>query len=428
MLASRSELVYDINMDVDVDVDVGVEVGGDGDVDVGVGETQEQAARRIVTELAEACGQLNLAHARLAGLVGEAVAHHLGASDSITRWLCWRTGLSTGHVRQLLRVAAAADTHPAVSAGFAAGLLSIDQTDIAVRAPEHLDGEFARLARLTTIPQLQLLVRVARPTPPAPEPGVERSEELSTFFDDDGRMVLRGRLDADHGRIVDQALSEARDALFHDGEQQVSWAEALVEIAHRSLDTIVEPARRDRFRSYLFLDPLHPVPVRWVDGIAVPDWLSSQLACDNTINPIYVQGGLPVSVGTAQASPPERTRRLILHRDGKCRVPWCTQTRWLQIHHVIHREHRGPTDTNNLAALCAHHRQHHRGQLGITGNADQPDGLTFTDRHGRTINPTAQPRPPSGPLPTPDPAYQHPLGERLDRWAIHFDHPPPNTN
>jgi hypothetical protein len=29
--------------------------------------------------------------------------------------------------------------------------------------------------------------------------------------------------------------------------------------------------------------------------------------------------------------------------------------------------------------------------LGITGNADDPDGLTFTDRHGRVIDPTPPP-------------------------------------
>jgi hypothetical protein len=34
-------------------------------------------------------------------------------------------------------------------------------------------------------------------------------------------------------------------------------------------------------------------------------------------------------------------------------------------------------------------RMHHQGQLGITGNADQPHGLIFTDPHGRQLKPAA---------------------------------------
>ena len=147
------------------------------------------------------------------------------------------------------------------------------------------------------------------------------------------------------------------------------------------------------------------------------------------INPVFIAAGLPVSVGTTQQSLPERTRRIVLHRDGKCRVPWCPHTRWLQIHHIIHREHGGPTDTNNLIALCTtHHRPHHRGDLGIPGDADHPDGLTYTNRHGHPIDPATHPTPPATPPATPTPGYQHPIGEhRLQRWAIHFHHPPPNT-
>jgi hypothetical protein len=34
-------------------------------------------------------------------------------------------------------------------------------------------------------------------------------------------------------------------------------------------------------------------------------------------------------------------------------------------------------------------RMHHQGQLGITGNADQPHELIFTDPHGRQLKPAA---------------------------------------
>ena len=55
-----------------------------------------------------------------------------------------------------------------------------------------------------------------------------------------------------------------------------------------------------------------------------------------------------MSVGRTQRIVPERTRRLILRRDGGCRVPGCGHDRIVQIHHIIHWLDSGPTDTSNL--------------------------------------------------------------------------------
>jgi hypothetical protein len=107
-------------------------------------------------------------------------------------------------------------------------------------------------------------------------------------------------------------------------------------------------------------------------------------------------------------------------------VPWCSQTRWLQVHHLQHREHGGGHDTANLIAICgADHRLHHRGGLGITGNADDPNGLTFCDGHGRVIDPAARPTKPTRPPPKPHKPYEHPTGERLQHWAVVYPDPPP---
>ena len=172
------------------------------------------------------------------------------------------------------------------------------------------------------------------------------ASRVSGWFDDDGRYHLSAELDPDHGRVVDAALGEARDALFGAGQTKVTWAEALVEMAQRSLDG-TSPERRERFRANWFIDPADPVPARWADGLAVPDWLRDMLLCDATVAPVFTDGALPVSVGRTQHAVPDRTRRLVLARDRKCRVPWCSQTRWLQVHHVVHYEHGGPTDTGH---------------------------------------------------------------------------------
>ena len=117
-------------------------------------------------------------------------------------------------------------------------------------------------------------------------------------------------------------------------------------------------------------------PATWINGIAIPDVIRDLLLCDGTITPTFTAAGLPINVGRNLRIVPDRLRRLVEHRDKKCRVPWCHRERGLDIHHLIHWRHGGPTDAWNLIALCEHcHRAHHQGLLGITGNADRPDGL-----------------------------------------------------
>ncbi len=128
-------------------------------------------------------------------------------------------------------------------------------------------------------------------------------------------------------------------------------------------------------------------------------------------------------MGRAARIVSDRTRLAIEERDGACRVPGCDRTTWLHVHHVVHWQDGGATDTSNLMALCsAHHRQHHRGQLGISGDADDPHGITFTDARGRPLAPVGLPTPPTEPAPTGN--WVHPAGERFDDECVVFGDPP----
>ena len=389
----------------------------------------------VEDRLRAVCGHLNVLHAELVALAAEAL--ETGCWEgfgirSLAHWLTWKAGLSQARAAEVERLARVSVSHPKVMATFGEGLLSLDQASVATKAPAYLDSDFAQLAQVCTIPQLRLAVRAARPAPPTspaaaddgPAGAVDPEESVQSWFDDDGRFQLRAELDADHGRIVDAALTEARDALFQDGQTKVSWVDALVEVAQRSVDAT--PAeRRERFRAHWFVDPTDPIPARWIDGLPVPAWLQELLTCDGTVAPVYTDNALPVSVGRSVHDVPDRTRRLVQYRDRKCRVPWCGQRRWLQVHHLHHRAAGGGHDTNTLIALCpACHRAHHKGQLGITGNADDPNGLTFTDGHGNVIDPAARPIKPTGPPPNPKRPYEHPIGERLYKRELFFADPP----
>jgi len=150
-------------------------------------------------------------------------------------------------------------------------------------------------------------------------------------------------------------------------------------------------------------------------GPVLPDALRRQLACDARGRIVLTDNGIPLSVGRTRRIVAERTRVAVEHRDGACRVT--CRRRWLQVHHLLHWEDGGRTDTPNLVALCsAHHRLHHRGLLGISGNADDPDGLELTDHAGRRLTGCGRPAPP-GEL-TLTATYSHPTSERLDgRWV-----------
>ena len=387
-------------------------------------------------------GVLNSQHAALVDRVVVLLAdERLWAGEGMTSmsaWVAWRAGMSPAMARSVVAIAERVAELPASIEAFRRGELSLDQmAAIARNAPAWADVQSRDYAIVLTVTQLRHVLRKypfpvldddgrevpdADPnTPESPEDEAdteakakaavdsatspdsgsasERSsveEFLSLWQDDDGSFRLSGRLDADAGMIVQAALDEARDRLFQRGDFGAGLAEALVEMAQASLDSVADPARRSRFRVNLFIntdsDARNMADERNMADAAgwnVPDAIRRYLTCNGTVTPVFLENGLPVSVGRSQYVVPARTRTVIEHRDrGACRVPGCDATLGLEVHHLIHWEHGGRTDTDNLLLVCGkHHRMHHRGRLDITGNADRPDGLEFRNQHGRIIIP-----------------------------------------
>jgi hypothetical protein len=158
------------------------------------------------------------------------------------------------------------------------------------------------------------------------------------------------------------------------------------------------------------------------DGPTLPEAVSRQLLCDSTGTVIGLRGSRPVDVGRRRHIVPPVLRRVVEDRDRGCRVPGCTGRR-VQIHHIVHWKDGGSTAGDNLVALCPrHHRLHHRGLLGITGNADAPDGLAFTDARGSPLAGAPPPvAPPPGAYIEVTGTWTHPTGERLDSRWVHFN-------
>ncbi len=365
------------------------------------------------TRVSEVCGVVNAQTAALIDLVAEAIASGECVGHGLrspSQWVAWQIGVSLGRAHEYVRVAGRRAEFPVTFETFRRGELTFDQVAAVTRAQPWMDQRLSAIATCATVVQINKIVRSYRDEQPESESDNPPSQ-CSIVVSEDGRLQLHANLDAEGGVIVDTALAEARDALFQSGRTDVTWADALVEMAQRSLDTITSPERRNRFRVNVHLDG---ETATFTKGHAVPPGLLDLLCCDSIVQPVWERDGVPFSVGRAQRAIPERTRRMVERRDRGCRVPGCTNDRWLDVHHIVHWTDGGTTDTCNLTTMCRpDHTRHHQGKLGITGNADDPDGLIFTDESGRVIAPSGRASPPTGPPIKPDSNYAHPTGERL---------------
>lgn len=405
----------------------------DTEMPEGVSEVPESELARLdalESEVAELAGVMNAAQGRLVMLVARALEQGLWAQPGIhspAQWLAWQLGSSRRNAQRIVGVAQRSGELPETAAALRTGELSLDQAAVVARhVPATHEASAVELARHATVPQLErVLARYAFDPPgSAPAPPAPRGEHRAVSFGatEAGRWTLRADLPIDEGAHVEAALHAAHDRLFHDAEdaaerRAIGWADALLELA--------APRTKGRARPcvlvHLEADPVdasRPGVASLHLGSPLPRPLRRLMLCDADVRPVW-ERGVPVSIGRTSRVVPDRIRRLVEHRDGGCRVPGCGRRRRLQIHHVHHWEDGGSTETGNLLALCAyHHRLHHLGLLGITGNTDLPGGVSFTDRRGERLEPAGRPRAPDH-LPEADP-YDHPSGEPLDPHWVHL--------
>lgn len=396
-------------------------------------------------EFGEIAGQLNLLNARLVE-----VAERLTASDeweqegmkSPAHYLAWRLGLSPERARMIVRVAEHRSSFPTIVGAFDSGLLSLEQVAEVVKAPAWADALLLDMATISTVTKLRRAVRSnnfegepdtpvdAATTDAAGEP--EEADEpkppadrLSFGVADNGRWRINGEFGIDGGLRIEAALTERRDALFTEGNESVTWPEALVDCCARSLGAVESQPRRDHYRTWIHID-VTAGGATTTDGWRLPMSLERHLLCDGVVHPVWERDGQPFSVGRIHRIVPDRTRRIVERRDRGCRVPGCTAERFVEIHHIRHWADGGATDTPNLVSLCPmHHRLHHRGELGISGNADEYNKLVFTDRRGSPIAGSAPPSKPTAPPPSPAVPYDPPLRGRFDwNWiGLGWVHP-----
>ena len=322
--------------------------------------------------VASLAADLHDAHGRLVDAVAVALVEGSWQAAGIRspeHWLVVRAGLSRGHAAAVVLMARRASELPATASALREGRISLDQAAVVARhAPAVFDTTAAEFAQHATVPQLQRSVarydftyeprlfddagRLLPAEAPAEQAATgtpERVEpaSLSMGTDADGRFRLRYEAPAEVGELVRAALAEAKDHLFHTvtdtvhnddgddhqplpvdddpatvpGPRRVTWADALVLLATRSLDaagTEQSAARRARYRVQVHLD----TDGGWLTGTPrLPRRVIEGLTCDGILTPVWETDGHPVNVGRSHRVVPHRTRVLVLDRDRGCRFP-----------------------------------------------------------------------------------------------------------
>ena len=284
---------------------------------------------------------------------------------------------------------------------------------------------------------------------------------LHVYQDEDGTVVLRGRLTADVGALLLRALDAARETLYlrtrvtagsspaadpalappTRAQQQ---ADALALLAETALHHELDPgAPGERYQVVVHVDaaaltdPAQPGQSVLEEGGHVSAETSRRLACDaSRVVMRHDEDGRVVEIGARTRTIPPALRRALQHRDRTCRFPGC-HVRVGQGHHVRHWAQGGSTTLANLLLLCRrHHRAVHEEGYEV---AREPDGaLRFRRPDGRPL-PEVPPPPavPANPVEalrtSPDLRGLHLngrtagplwLGERIDvGWAIAVLHP-----
>src|SRR5947209_18707117 len=176
---------------------------------------------RLGDEIAELSAHLDAATARLLDLIREfdARAGWNTGFRSCAEWLSWRVGLDLGAARERVRVAHALGALPRLAQALERGELSYAKVRALTRvATPETEERLLAVGRAGTADHVERIVRgwsrVDRQAEARESARQHASRALHLSHDDDGMVVLRGRLPPEVGALVLQALDAARETLY----------------------------------------------------------------------------------------------------------------------------------------------------------------------------------------------------------------------
>ena len=366
---------------------------------------------KLGAEITELCGYLYAATYRLLVLIrefDEKGCWELPGLTSCAHWLNFKCGIGMNAAREKVRVARALADLPRISAAFERGEVSYSKVRAMTRVANPDNEDYLlMIAHHGSAWHLETLIakyrRAARNIEAAEAMAQHQHRECEIHYDADGGVVLKARLPADQGAIVVKALEHAMERRFREGRGsdreaaegpadpgRVSEETAVIPLPEpiglRRADALAEVAETylandsrvsttaDRFQVVVHVsaetlkdepdatttgDALGDADLAHVeDGPHVSAETARRVACDAGIVKLTESDdGEPLSIGRKSRAIPPAIRRALKVRDGGCRFPGCTHTRFVDGHHIVHWADDGETGLHNLVLLCRHHHR-----------------------------------------------------------------------
>src|SRR5512144_718153 len=264
-------------------------------------------------EIAELSAHLEAATGRLLELIREFDARGGWNSGfrSCAAWLSWRIGLDLGAARERVRVARALGTLPLLADALARGEQSYAKVRALTRvATPETEARLLAVGRAGTAAHVERIVRGWRRgdrLAEAREAARQHARRaLHVHQEEDGTLVIRGRLAPEVGTLLMRALDAARETLYQRARhgdaaaaapdpameppaRAQQQADALALLAETALHQGLDPGTSaERYQVVVhvdaaaLVDPAQPGQSALEEGSHVSAETSRRLACDAT--------------------------------------------------------------------------------------------------------------------------------------------------
>src|SRR2546421_1551982 len=174
---------------------------------------------RLGDEIAELSAHLDAATARLLDLIRDFDAREGWGNGfrSCAAWLTWRIGLDPRAARERVRVARALGTLPRLAQALAPGELSYSRVRALTRvATPETEARLLAVGKAGTAEHVERIVRgwrrVDRKAEAEEATRRHRSRGLHVYQDEDGMMIVRGRLAPEAGALLRSILAPPASA------------------------------------------------------------------------------------------------------------------------------------------------------------------------------------------------------------------------
>ena len=331
-------------------------------------------ARRVHEDLIASCRERKVIEHRVATLlarVHERRHHREFGFASIVEYAEHYFDLTPRHARELVHIGMTLPDFPRIDAAFANGEIGWTKVReiLRVATPETEEAWVDRAASVSSRVLEDQVARSIRGDPP-PDTDDERRapERRRVVFD-------MSTSDANTLRAALALLRQQSRVEHEDVDDGVLLASLAARVLNQAEDDQGVSAER-----YRVLIEHCPRCGRTEGADAL---LAEEVVAEARCDAEHVDLRPGPSHGHATRTVPPAIRRAVLARDRyKCVVPGCNNRIWIDIHHLVHREHGGEHTMANLVSTCTvHHRMVHLRQLAMGRDGDflvfeYPDGRT----------------------------------------------------